>query len=100
MQQKRKGISQGAENIDVEEFYFLGCQITAGCKGHQTKNSTRKTNQKKLPCSKYVSLDSRKNIMNTYLWTTALYGCESWLVRTAEKKKNLQILKHSVTEIC
>ena len=38
--------------------------------------------------SKGMSLERKKKIVNTFIWSVMLYGCESWTLR---KKKMKQI---------
>lgn len=84
----------GSEEIEeVKEFCYLGSQISRD--GRSQEDIKRRLaqgrnafNQKKqLLCAKKLNLETRKKFLKTYVWSTALFGCETWTIGEADKKK-------------
>lgn len=50
-----------------------------------------KQKKKKLSTSKKLHLNIKDKLGKTYVWNSATYGCETWVVNDAEKK-NLEAL--------
>ena len=41
--------------------------------------------KQKLLCSSSISLENRKMLLKTYVWSIAMYGCETWTIGEAER---------------
>jgi len=44
-------------------------------------------NKKTLLASRNIILKTRKNLLNTYVWSITLYGCKTWTISTEERKR-------------
>ena len=79
----------------VKKFVYLGSTITedAKCKSEIMKriNIARSNfnNMKKILTNNKITIKTKKNIIRTYVWSSLLYGCETWTV-TKEMQKKLQ----------
>lgn len=80
---------------EVNEFTYLGSKITNDGRSSkeiisriaQAKNAFYK--KKNLFTAKNISLDVRKQMLKTYVWSVALYGSESWTMGVRERKRLL-----------
>ncbi|GFG32872.1 hypothetical protein Cfor_02490 [Coptotermes formosanus] len=43
-------------------------------------------NKKKTPFTSTLDLNLRKKLVKCYIWSTALYGAETWTLRTVDQK--------------
>ena len=43
--------------------------------------------KQKLLWSSSISLENRKMLLKTYVWSIAMYGCEIWTIGEAERKR-------------
>jgi hypothetical protein len=75
----------------VSEYKYLGSTIKS--RGTCTKEIRYRIAQakaaflvrKKLLCSKSIKLNIKKRLVRTYVWSVALYGCETWTLNKAEE---------------
>ena len=44
--------------------------------------------KQKLLCSSSISLENRKMLLKTYVWSIAMYGYETWTIGEAERKRS------------
>ncbi|MGX9339111.1 hypothetical protein, partial [Pantoea dispersa] len=79
-------IKIGDETVEeVKEFSYLGSKITEDGRSKVDIRS-RLAQAKKAFLSKRnlmvsnMGLESRKKLLKTYIWSIALYGCETWTV--------------------
>lgn len=78
---------------EVSEFNYLGSKITndgRSCKDitsriAQAKNAFNK--KKGLFTSRNISLDVRKRMLKTYVWSIATYGSEAWTMGVTEERR-------------
>jgi hypothetical protein len=42
---------------------------------------------KKKFTSKNITLQKRRNLVKAYVWSIALYGIETWIIRHAERRR-------------
>lgn len=84
------------ENQTVEEvvdFCYLGTKISRDARDNkEIKNRIQLAKlaflkKKKLLTSNQLSIDKRKHLLKTYVWSTALYACETWTIATKEKRR-------------
>ena len=77
----------------TDNYAYLGQTITSNgkCDDEILKiieiargafNSTLKT-----ITARHISMKTRKIIIKTYVWSTLLYGCETWTITTRNMKK-------------
>uniref|UniRef100_A0A2S2PJ80 Endonuclease-reverse transcriptase n=1 Tax=Schizaphis graminum TaxID=13262 RepID=A0A2S2PJ80_SCHGA len=77
----------------VDEFAYLGSIISNDrrnnseiikriCQAKIAFNS-----KKTLLASRNVSLKIKKNLLKTYVWSIALYGCEIWTITTENRRR-------------
>ena len=79
---------------EVNEFNYLGSKITNDGRSSreilsriaQAKNAFYK--KKNLFTARNISLDVRKQMLKTYVWSVALYGSESWTIGERERGKD------------
>jgi len=77
----------------VQSFTYLGSKITSDGKSHtdivcgiaQAKQSYYK--RRNLFTSNRISLDTRKTLTKSFVWSVALYGAETWTIMKADKAK-------------
>jgi len=43
-------------------------------------------NKRNLLCSKNMSINLRKRLIKVYVWSVALYECETWVLNKMEQK--------------
>ncbi|KAF0751206.1 Uncharacterized protein FWK35_00020577 [Aphis craccivora] len=43
-------------------------------------------NKKNLLCSNSMNIKVRKCLIKMYVWSVALYGCETWILNKAEQR--------------
>jgi hypothetical protein len=55
--------------------------------------------KKKALFTSKLDLNLTNKLLKCYIWSIALYGAETWTVRTADQKR-LEILKCGATEGC
>jgi len=77
----------------VDEFTYPGSAIS---KDGRNRNEIIKricqakiafNNKKTIFTSRSMSLKTRKNLLKTYVWSIALYGCETWTITMEEKRR-------------
>ena len=68
----------------VNPFLYLGSVFTSD--GRCEKEAKRRigiaktvfTSMKKVLCGRNISMPLRLRVLNCYIWSTMLYGCETW----------------------
>lgn len=81
------------ELSQLSEFKYLGSKITAD--GRSKRDIMNRiqlakiafNGKRNLLTCKNAGLDVRKRFMKAYVWSVALYGCETWTVGKREKKR-------------
>ena len=63
----------------------MGCQKEIKSRIAQAKMEFN--SKQKLLCSSSISLEKRKMLLKTYVWSIAMNGCETWTIRKAERKR-------------
>ena len=76
----------------VADFIFLGSKITADDCSHEIKRRLllgRKvmTNLDSIFKSRDITLSTKVRIVKAMVFPASMYGCESWTIKKAEKKK-------------
>ena len=77
----------------VTDFIFLGCKITAdGDCSHEIKRCLllrRKvvTNLDSILESRDVTLPTKVHLVKAIVFPVAMYGCENWTVKKAERQR-------------
>jgi len=74
----------GKELDQVDHFVYLGSMFTSD--GRCEKEVKRRigiakstfTTMKKVLCGKNISMSVRLRVLKCYVWSTLLYGCETW----------------------
>lgn len=77
----------------VQSFSYLGSKISSDgksrtdivCRIAQAKQAYYK--KRNLFTSNRISLDTRKSLIQIFVWSLALYGAETWTIMKAEKAK-------------
>jgi hypothetical protein len=54
-------------------------------------------NKKRAPFTSRKNLEMRKKLAKCYIWSIALYGSETWTLRTVDQK-HLEVLKCGAEE--
>lgn len=87
-------IKIGNEEVEeVANFCYLGSQITRDGRSRRdikqriAQGRVAFNKKKPLLCSGTINLAVRKRLLKTYIWSTTLYGCETWTVGEADRKK-------------
>ena len=94
----------GGETMEkVSDFIFLGSKITADSDcSHEIKRRLllgRKvmTNLDSIFKSRDIALPTKVHLVKAMFFPVAMYGCESWTVKTAERRR-LMLLNCGVGE--
>ena len=82
----------------VEQFQYLGSMVTADARCNVeikrrigiAKTAFRKMGH--LLTNSHLRLNTRKRAVKTYVWSTLLYGCETWTV-SKEMEKRLEAME-------
>lgn len=89
----RMSIKIGGNMVEeVKQFCYLGSKITQDGRSKEDIKSriaqAKKSfhNKRDLLVSQ-IDLGLRKKLLKSYVWSTALYGCETWTVGKPEMKK-------------
>ncbi|KAF0750315.1 Uncharacterized protein FWK35_00037690, partial [Aphis craccivora] len=77
----------------VQHFNYLGSKITEDGRSKdeilsriaQAKRAFQ--NKKHLLTTNSMDLEVRKRFLKIYIWSIALYGCETWTISAIEKRK-------------
>lgn len=77
----------------VQHFNYLGSKITEDGRSKdeilsriaQAKRAFQ--NKKHLLTTNSMDLEVRKRFLKIYIWSIALYGCETWTISATEKRK-------------
>lgn len=82
----------GHEVEEVKEFCYLGCKVTHDGRSKEDIKSRlaqarRAFMAKRSLLVSNISLSLRKKFLRTYVWSTALYGSESWTVGRPDKRR-------------
>ena len=78
----------------MKDFIFLASKITAGSDcSHETQRCLllgRKamTNLDSIFKSRDITLPIKVHLVKAMVFPASMYGCESWTIKKAEKKKN------------
>ena len=82
------------ENVEiVQDFVFLGAKIedSGSCKGEILRRLTlgraAMTGLNKIWKDKYITITTTCSIVNALVFPVVLYGCESWTIRKAERRR-------------
>ena len=87
----------------MADFIFLGFKITAdGDCSHEIKRRLllgRKvmTNLDSILESRHITLPTKVHLVKAMVFSVAMYGCESWTIKKAERRK-LMLLNCGVGE--
>ena len=90
---RRINIQIGNQLLEqVEQFKYLGslinqdgrCVMEIRSRIAQAKAAF--TKKKNLLCSNSMSIRVRKRFIKVYVWSVALYGCETWIINKAEQR--------------
>lgn len=92
-QQQSIVIEDGHQLENVDSFKYQRSTITKH--GRSKKDIIQRIQQakvafyrkKQLLTSNKISLNARKRFLKTYIWSIALYGCETWTTSESEKKR-------------
>ena len=76
------------EKLDqINQFNYLGSRVTSDCR---RDNEIRRrivlakkafTEKRTIVADKNLSIKLRLRLLKCYVWSTLLYGCESWTIR-------------------
>ena len=87
-------IKLGGDKLkEVANFCYLGSQITQdgrSCRDIKQRLAQGRiafNKKRSLLCSKNINLAARKRLLKAYVWSVALYGCETWTIGSADRKK-------------
>jgi|AKYZ01.1.fsa_nt_gi Reverse transcriptase (RNA-dependent DNA polymerase). len=86
-------VLRGKRLRQVEEFTYLGSKITED--GRCERDIKSRIAQAKLAfgkarqvlTSKSITQETRKRFLRNYVWSVALYGCETWNVGAEERRR-------------
>jgi len=75
----------------VESFKYLGSTATndGRCTSEiKSRIAMAKAafNKKRALCTSILDLNLRKNLVKCYIWSTALYGAETWTLQAVDQK--------------
>lgn len=93
-QESLSNITIENEKLETVQCYtYLGSKITHDGRSEmdiksriaQAKQAFYK--KKHLLTANTVSLNTRKNLIKSFVWSIALYGAETWTIQKAERKK-------------
>ena len=75
----------------VRDFIFLGSKITAdGDCSHEIKKMLGRkamTNLDSILKSRDITLPTRVHLVKTMVFPVVMYGCESWTIKKAERRR-------------
>ena len=77
----------------VDKFTYLGSSITedveCGTEIIKRIGIAKKafSNMRSILTNMSIRMDTRRRILKGYIWSTMLYGCESWTMRKRERKR-------------
>ena len=85
--------SQGEEIKQVEKFKYLGYVLTSDGRCDTeikkriaiAKDSFSK--MKPILSNRNITMDTKLRVLKAYVWSTLLYGCESWTISESVNKK-------------
>jgi len=86
-------IKLGADKLEeCNEFCYLGSIITNDNRSKRDVKSRiaqakKAFAEKRQLLTSSISLETRKNFLYTYIWSVALNGCETWTLRSDDKKR-------------
>ena len=86
-------IKLGNETLsEVDEFCYLGSKITSDGGSVQDIKSrlaqARKAYERKRTLlTSEIGLEVRKSFLKSFVWSIALYGCETWTIGVQEKRR-------------
>jgi len=75
----------------VISFKYLGSLITSDGRSSQEikqrigQAKTAFIKKKKILVSKKINRATKKTFLKTFVWSVALYGCETWVINEKEK---------------
>lgn len=76
----------------VSSFKYLGSLITSDGRSSQEikhrigQAKTALIKKKNILVSKKISREIKKTFLKTFVWSVALYGCETWIINENEKR--------------
>jgi len=73
----------------VHNFNYLGSSITEDGRSNDAilnRNAQAKS-KKPLLTTNVMALEVKRRFLKIYVWSIALYGCETWTISTIEKRK-------------
>jgi hypothetical protein len=76
---------------NVEYFNYLGSMLTSDARGTReikSRIATAKSafNKKKILFASKLDLNVRKKLVKCYIWSIALYGADTWILRKVDQK--------------
>lgn len=89
---KSKILLNGEELEQTDRFEYLGSTVTSDCR---SDNEIRKRialakkafmDKKNIFTDKKLNIDLKVRLLKCYVWSTLLYGCESWTLSNNSKK--------------
>lgn len=81
--------------MQVDEMVYLSSKITSNGKSVReiqqciSLAKTAFSEKPKLLTSKRLYLNIKKRLIKTYVWIVETYGCDTWVINVAEKKKTI-----------
>ena len=82
------------ENIEqVSSFTYLGSEITENCESEadiRKRLAMSRNTMKNLTCiwaDRGVQNDTKMRLLKALIWSIAIYGCEGWTIKAADKKR-------------
>ena len=74
----------------VHSFVYLGSQFTSDARCEK-EIRRRIWIAKSAFTSRHIHMTVRIKVLRCYVWSTLLYGCETWTISVAMQKKNRRI---------
>jgi len=90
----------------VPKCKYLGSIITEDVKNKEDiiqrikEAKIMSNNKKQLLCSNNLSLEMKKKLKKSCIWSVALYGSEIWTLEKKIKRGSYMHLKHGAGEEC
>ena len=78
----------------VHSFVYLGSQFTSDARREQEIRrrigiaKSAFTSMSKVLTSRDIHMTVHIKVLRCYVWSTLLYGCETWTISVAMQKKN------------
>ena len=80
----------------VHSFVYLGSQFTSDARCEEIRRrigiaKSSFTSMSKVLTSRDIHMTVRIKVLRCYVWSTLLYGCETWTIYVAMQKKTRRI---------